>query len=1488
MSTTGGGGGSDAALQDQITALQTQLQTLQASATTDTRIKPVKNVKIPEGFYNMSPSDFRTYKKDITDYQKLTLHTDRQVVMEMRLNMDIDLKRSIDINYSADWDTYTVENALSAVRNMVLRTSNVAVYQKEFDNIVQKSDETILEFVTRLRTCASDCSFVCPYDEEHDLTDYHLITRLRSGVFNETLQQELLQKHDTINTVDLIITYCEAFESAVRDKDKLTSSSAHASQTDYSLSVSNISSQFDISDEEIVAAVSQYKRNKRFSKRGSSPSQNHKKCGSCGYNHASDGCPAAGKICLGCGKPNHFAAVCRSPKPCPKCGKNGHNEKNCPVNALANAAVIIGSIQKVLASVKNDKEVPLSLPRIAIRANEKETDAIPDTGALVSVAGLSLLEMLGIDIHELLRPVNILKHVGGGRLEVLGYCPVSIQHNNVTLTEHIFFVLGVDTTFLSLNACKEFRLVHRSFPHVDVTKVNHEANCNNTIAAAALTEPKFEQLCLPERPDKIPYPPTEENIPLLHKYLLQVFSRSTFNVDAKPLPTMSGPPFHIHLEDEPVKHAVHTPAPVPHYWKEEVAKMDNDDVEKGVLHKVAPGYPVEWCHRRVVVPKHDGSPRRVVDFQPLNKFCKRETHLSPTPFEAVSSIPAHMYKTKTDAYNGYHQVPLDEDSQKLTTFITENGRYQYLRAPQGLSSSGDAYVHRYDDIIQGVEQKVKVTDDVLLYDENVETAFFHVFDYLYLCGQNGVTLNPSKFVFCQKDLDFCGFYVGWEGFRPSDKMMNSIKEFPMPEKPTISDMRAWFGLVNQVAPFLVTTDMMKPFRELLKGTSKTVYWDEYLQSAFEQSKQEICKLIESGLACFQKDRKTALITDYSGDGLGAILLQKACICESEIPFCCSDGWKLILCCSRGLKPAEENYSPQEGEALAIAWSLKKFKMFLLGHPGFIVITDHRPLVKTFNDKELKDIDNPRIFKMKEKSLMYRFETMHIEGKKNCAANTLSRYPLKVCRNDLNEEDEDDFDTLELHVKAVIGGISVQPDVLATSLDELMQVALIDPIYVKLLSKIKNNSFCKTSASEDPDIRPYFNIRDRLSICDNVIMYTYEDRVPRLLIPHELRKRVLKNLHSAHQGLSATMSRARQTVYWPGLEKSLQREIDACKDCVKNAKSQSKEPLLASPVPEYPMQYVVSDLFSHNDYLYLVYACRLTGWPELAHFPITSKSSDVLAALREFFHRWGVPEEIALDGASNLSSKELTEFLQRWGVRRRLSSAYFPQSNGRAEAAVKSMKRLIQGHTGPRGSINTDEIALGLLQYRNTPIEGGKSPAQLALGRELKDTMPLPRQRYHVNYQWKKLLKQRELDMAVSWEKQKQTFDQSAKPLQQLCPYTDVVCQNPKTNKWDRSGKVVECLPYRQYRIKLDGTGRITLRNRRHLRTVYRGAPCLQPNSNDNTLTIESSYSNTPLSHTNTTSSCSKSSTDYTPPLVLPRRSNRIRKPPPRFEDYDMS
>ncbi len=255
-----------------------------------------------------------------------------------------------------------------------------------------------------------------------------------------------------------------------------------------------------------------------------------------------------------------------------------------------------------------------------------------------------------------------------------------------------------------------------------------------------------------------------------------------------------------------------------------------------------------------------------MDFQELNKNIKRETHHSPRPFDAICGIPSHSYKTVLDAKDGYFQIKLDEESSKLTTFITTQGRFRFLRAPQGLKSSGDAYTRRFDEVLVEVKDKIKIIDDSLLYDKSIEQSFHHAYQFLLTCRENGVTLNAKKFNFCQKELEFAGFKLGWDSYTASDDMLSAISSFPMPEKPTISDVRAWFGLVNQLAPFFATCKIMQPFRELLQSgtrTGRTVYWDEVLQEVFDQSKKKIIDKAIQGLKYFNIDKRLGLQTDWS-------------------------------------------------------------------------------------------------------------------------------------------------------------------------------------------------------------------------------------------------------------------------------------------------------------------------------------------------------------------------------------------------------------------------------------------------------------------------------------------------------------------------------------------------------------------------------------------------------------------------------------------------
>ena len=345
-----------------------------------------------------------------------------------------------------------------------------------------------------------------------------------------------------------------------------------------------------------------------------------------------------------------------------------------------------------------------------------------------------------------------------------------------------------------------------------------------------------------------------------------------------------------------------------------------------------------------------------------------------------------------------------------------------------------------------------------------------------------------------------------------------------------------------------------------------------------------------------------------------------------------------------------------------------------------------------------------------------------------------------------------------------------------------------------------------------------------------------------------------------------LRRARQAVYWPGMEADIKFQRSKCETCNIHSPSQQQEPLIPTQPPDYPFQKTVADFFQIENRFYLAYADRLTGWLELSYFANGTTSSRIIPVLRRMFCRWGTPEEISTDGGTNLASTEMTDFYRRWGVKLRISSAHYPQSNGRAEVAVRSAKRMIRNNVRGDGSLDTDAAAKALMQYRNTPLRDiEKSPAQLALGRQLRDSIPMSKEYYLPDSHWATTLREREKAMVKSAEKDKEFYDLHAKQLPYLRVGSQVLIQDPISKRWDRSGIVMERYPYRQYLIKVNGSGRMTRRNRRHLKY----APSCPPASPKGGRASAPSQAPDPV--------C---------PSPLPRRSSRPSRCPLWMNDYE--
>ena len=476
-------------------------------------------------------------------------------------------------------------------------------------------------------------------------------------------------------------------------------------------------------------------------------------------------------------------------------------------------------------------------------------------------------------------------------------------------------------------------------------------------------------------------------------------------------------------------------------------------------------------------------------------------------------------------------------------------------------------------------------------------------------------------------------------------------------------------------------------------------------------------------------------------------------------------------------------------------------------------------------------------------MAWRFDIHHVPGRSIPASDATSRNP------DTRVDDEVDFDCAstalaairmvqnidDLEISVVAAARSSLPIIRAVTWERVRDETSHD-VWLMQLIDMAEHGFPASPQLMPPQLLPYWRFKDDLSVVDGVLMYGL-----RAVIPPKLRDEVISHLHSAHQGVSQMTNRANECVFWPGITSDIQRCRSDCNPCDVNAPSQSKLPPAEPFVPTSPFQAVATDYLSFQGKKYLLTVDRFSNWPDLRevsqHSP-NSGADGLIDANRELFGTFGVPEELSSDGGPEFTSKKYQDFLKTWGVKHRLSSAYNAQSNGRAEVTVKAMKRLLTSNVGQNGSLNTDAVTRGILQLRNTPeSDSGLSPAQILLGRSLRDALPLippiPRftsifdDKSAVNKVWKDVWSAKEQALKSRLAKQVERLEKGSHELKPLSVGDMVRVQNQTgshPNKWDKTGVVMQVGGNNQYLVRIDGSRRLTLRNRQFLRKLSKSMP----------------------------------------------------------------
>ncbi|CAC5360353.1 unnamed protein product [Mytilus coruscus] len=145
-----------------------------------------------------------------------------------------------------------------------------------------------------------------------------------------------------------------------------------------------------------------------------------------------------------------------------------------------------------------------------------------------------------------------------------------------------------------------------------------------------------------------------------------------------------------------------------------------------------------------------------------------------------------------------------------------------------------------------------------------------------------------------------------------------------------------------------------------------------------------------------------------------------------------------------------------------------------------------------------------------------------------------------------------------------------------------------------MKKINEEGWPMKKEELPEDLKMYWQFRNEITCIDNLLY-----KGLKLIIPTSLRKEMLQLIHETHMGIVKCKTRAREFMYWPGMMSDIQDIVEKCETCaVNNKKTNNKEPMITSKLPDRPSSKLAADLFQYKEEHYLITVDYYSKWPEI--------------------------------------------------------------------------------------------------------------------------------------------------------------------------------------------------------------------------------------------------------------------------------------------------
>ena len=667
------------------------------------------------------------------------------------------------------------------------------------------------------------------------------------------------------------------------------------------------------------------------------------------------------------------------------------------------------------------------------------------------------------------------------------------------------------------------------------------------------------------------------------------------------------------------------------------------------------------------VPKKDGKLRPCIDYRKLNEITIKNRYPLPNISELQDRLAGAMFFTALDLRGAYNLIRMKEGEEWKTAFRTRYGHYEYLVMPFGLTNAPATCQALINNVLRAHLDKTVVAylDDILVYSKTLEEHINHVKEVLECLQQADLQLKPEKCEWHKEEVEFLGYVVGRHGVKMSQKKVQVVKDWPTPT--TVKGIQEFLGFVNFNRRFI--KDYSTKALPLTKLTRKDTpfKWEQAQEDAFQSLKQACVE--PPTMITFESGKPLRIETDASDLALGACATQER------------DGkWHPIAYYSRKFTGPEERYDVHDKELMAIVSALQHWRIYAESCSELTIYTDHKNLVHFTTTKTL----NRRQVRWSEMLGQYKFKILYTPGKDNGRADALSR------RHDLAGE------------KTI-------------------------------------NQFAVLGVNKDGSLGP----SQQLNLTMRV---QQEQRIP-TQVPEGLEQEIISSHHDdtlhGHPGIARTMELIKRHYEFPNMKDKVSKFIKNCVSCQQNKHSthakygeaQAMEPPTA-PWTNITMDFVTQLPTSKDPvtgYAYdsiFVVVDRFTKYAEMIPFR-HSYTAEQLARvfLDRIIRHHGIPESIISDRDKLFTSNYWTTLMAAIGTKKKLSTAYHPQTDGQTERTNQTMETYLRMYSNQQQNNWVSLLPMAQIAYNNKLSEAtGTTPFLANHGRHpnlFTRSFPLP-------------------------------------------------------------------------------------------------------------------------------------------------------------------